>query len=143
MNSMVSRLFYSRTRKKNKCQLRGSVKTPSGDIMAWKKMQLRNYLKHGGVLRRGRGTNEVGIIYTDPYLSSYRFSAKLSEWSVIDWKTYNEMQKNPELFGNSHYVDMFLRRVRGNLYGDYFAIIYNLRQEKWAEKHDVDIKNAS
>lgn len=142
MNSMVSRLFYSRTRKKKKCQLRGSVKTPSGDIMAWKKMQLKNYLKHGGVLRRGRGTNEAGVIYTNPYMG-YRFQSGLSEWKEINWYLYNEMQKNPELFGGEHMVDMFLRRVRGNLYGDYFAIIYNLRLEKWTEKYDVDIENAS
>ena len=41
-------LFYSRTRKKKKCQLWGSVKTPTGfDNMKWTKKRLLEYIARG------------------------------------------------------------------------------------------------
>lgn len=46
--SRTDSLFYSRTRKKKKCQLWGSVKTPTGfDNMKWTKKRLLEYIARG------------------------------------------------------------------------------------------------
>lgn len=110
--------------------------------MAWKKMQLKNYLKHGGVLRHGNGINDVGVMYVSPYYS-YRTSDELRNWVELDFKLYNEIQRNPDAYGGDYLVGMWTRRIRSVIHADYFTTIYALRQKKWAEKHDVDIENDS
>jgi len=105
-------------------------------------MQLKNYLKHGGVLRHGNETNDVGVMYVRPYFS-YRTPDKLRYWEELDFKLYNEIQQNPDAFGGDYLVNMWTRRIRSVIHADYFITIYTLRQKKWAEKHDVDIENDS
>ena len=60
-------LFYSSTRKKKKCQLWGSVKTPTGfDNMKWTKKRLLDYI-----------TNENEIYLTNEYTVNSEVREKL------------------------------------------------------------------
>ena len=72
-------LFYSRTRKKKKCQLWGSVKTPTGfDNMKWTKKRLLEYIARGNKVYvtseysvNNTLREKLGIVLTNIYQLRY------------------------------------------------------------------------
>lgn len=72
-------LFYSRTRKKKKCQLWGSVKTPTGfDNMKWTKKRLLEYIARGNKIYvtseyavNSQLRHKLGIVLTNIYNLRY------------------------------------------------------------------------
>ena len=77
--SRTNSLFYSRTRKTNKCQLWGSVKTPKGfDNMKWTRKRLLDYIAKGHKIYltseysvNDKLREKLGIVVTNIYHLRY------------------------------------------------------------------------
>tara|TARA_R100000231_G_scaffold14117_2_gene15502 strand:+ start:12141 stop:12536 length:396 start_codon:yes stop_codon:yes gene_type:complete len=124
-------LFYSRTKKKKKCQLRGSVKTPKGDIMRWTKKQISEYMLE----------EEIYLTYREPNRKNRPKGTVITYiWSLHNKSGYHKLDK--QLFNTLGKRD--LATIRSHLNGtvNYFEFKYNQNLKNYNKLKAEASKNA-
>ena len=134
-------LFYSRTRKKKKCQLWGSVKTPTGfDNMKWTKKRLLEYIARGNKVYvtseysiNSTLREKLGIVLTNIYHLRY-----------VQGVGYTPVLLTEELFNAlpSHAQKRVFLSMNANL--NCFEATYNIRLDEYRRARDaLGIENAN